>query len=79
MPALCEDHHEVDLARLRHLKPGCSSSISWSRGGRPTGSIRIEAGQHGMRLPGRSCGKAESGQTWACALCPPREGPDLTG
>ena len=50
MPALCEDHHEIDLARLRHLKPGRSSAINWSRGGRPTGSMRIEAGQHGMHL-----------------------------
>ena len=50
MPALCEHHHEIDLARLRHLKPGRSSCINWSRGGRPTGSISIEAGQQCMRL-----------------------------
>ena len=50
MPALCEDHHEIDLARLRQLKPGRSSSISWSRGGRPTGSIRIYLDRHYMRV-----------------------------
>ena len=61
MAALCEDHHEIDLARLRHLKPGRSSSITWSRGGRPTGSIRIEAGRHCMRLAYRYW---QPGGTW---------------
>jgi hypothetical protein len=50
MAALCENRHEIDLARLRRLKPGGSLSIKWSRGGRPTGSVSIEASQQTMRL-----------------------------
>lgn len=50
MAALCEDYHAIDLAWLRRLKPGRSSSINWSRGGRPTGSISIEAGQQSVRV-----------------------------
>ena len=54
----------IDLARLRHLKPGWCWSISWSRGGRPTGSIPVQAtsatcawpiATGGEMGPGRKC------------------------
>lgn len=45
----CHEYHSIDLAWLRRkglLEPGRWSSISWSRGGHKTGSIRV------ARLPG---------------------------
>ena len=53
MLALVAHHHAIDLARLRRLNPGRSSSINWSWCGCPTGSISIEAGRQFMRLANR--------------------------
>ena len=42
--ATCESSHSVDLAYLRRhklLKPGTSTTITWSGGGVRTGSIRV--------------------------------------
>ena len=49
----CHELHSIDLAWLRRkklLNPGRWSSITWSRAGRETGSIRIECHGHGVRL-----------------------------
>jgi hypothetical protein len=49
----CESHCSIDLAYLRRhglLKPGRSSTMSWSRGGQRTGSISLVAQQDGVRL-----------------------------
>jgi hypothetical protein len=43
-----EGHHYLDV-RLLHrggvLRPGGYAPVSWSRGGRPTGSIAVRGGQ----------------------------------
>ena len=49
----CHEFHSIDLAWLRKRtldKVGQWSTLRWSRGGRETGSIRIEFLQHGLRL-----------------------------
>jgi hypothetical protein len=49
----CNDYQSIDLAWLRRkklLKVGHWSSLSWSRRGQQTGSIRIECLAHGVRL-----------------------------
>jgi DNA-directed RNA polymerase subunit RPC12/RpoP len=49
----CESYCSIDLAYLRRhglLKPGRSSSMSWSRGGQQTGSISLIAQHDGVRL-----------------------------
>jgi hypothetical protein len=55
--ATCDDYHSVDLAWLNHeklLTPGRSSTIRWSRAGRPTGSIGIVAHQRGIGITYRT-------------------------
>jgi hypothetical protein len=47
------DYHSIDLAWLRReklLTLGRRSSINWSRGGRPSGSIQVECLTDGIRL-----------------------------
>ena len=49
----CEDYRSIDLAWLRrkgNLTPGYSSSITWSRGGSVTASIRYRVENLGLRL-----------------------------
>ena len=49
----CNEYHAIDLAWLRRkklLNVGRWSSITWSRAGRETGSIRIECMPEGVRL-----------------------------
>ncbi len=49
----CNEMHSIDLAWLRKRKldkVGQWSTLRWSRGGRETGSIRIEYLDHGLRL-----------------------------
>jgi hypothetical protein len=49
----CEHYNHLDLAWLRRRKmltPGTSSSVNWTTGGRPSGSIRIEVGMGTMHL-----------------------------
>jgi hypothetical protein len=53
MTDICEHYNHLDLAWLRRQKlltPGTSSSINWSTGGRPSGSIRIQVGMNAVRL-----------------------------
>ena len=53
MADLCEHYNHLDLAWLRRKKlltPGTSSSVNWTTGGRPSGSIRIEVGTDAVRL-----------------------------
>jgi hypothetical protein len=53
MANLCEHYHHLDLAWLRRRKlltPGTSSSINWTTGGHPSGSIRIEVGMDAVHL-----------------------------
>ena len=43
--ALCREQHDLDIAWLKRkklLNPGHWSSVTWSQGGRETGSIRVE-------------------------------------
>lgn len=49
----CNEYHSIDLAWLRRnkfLNVGRWSSLSWSRAGQKTGSIRIECHANGIRL-----------------------------
>jgi hypothetical protein len=49
----CENLHSIDLAWLRRqdmLRPGYASTIRWSRGGRPTGSVAVHVSHSGLRL-----------------------------
>jgi hypothetical protein len=49
----CHEYHSIDLAWLRRkklLNIGRWSSLNWSRGGNPTGSIRIECFYGCVRL-----------------------------
>ena len=60
----CHEFHSVDLAWLRHrklLRTGHWSTISWSRGGNPTGSIRIAGMPGGVQLSYRH---RRSGDEW---------------
>jgi hypothetical protein len=53
MSGFCEQRQPIDLAQLRRdgmLRPGRTSEIGWSRGGLPTGSLRILALDWGVRL-----------------------------
>jgi hypothetical protein len=53
MANLCEHFNHLDLAWLRRpkmLTPGASSSVNWTTGGRPSGSIRIEVRMGTMRF-----------------------------
>jgi hypothetical protein len=53
MGGTCEQRKPIDLAWLRRegmLRPGRTSEISWSRGDRSTGSLRITALEWGVRL-----------------------------
>lgn len=43
--AFCHEQHSLDIAwlkRRRPLNPGYESTVTWSLGGRETGSIRVE-------------------------------------
>ena len=60
----CEDYRSVDLAWLRRkgsLTRGYSSSITWSRGGSVTASIRYRVEGLGLRLIYRT---RRSGDEW---------------
>lgn len=49
----CHDYHSIDLAWLRRkrlLNDGRWSTVTWSRAGRETGSIRIDCLPDGVRL-----------------------------
>ena len=49
----CNEYRSIDLAWLRSrklLNPGSGSTITWSRAGNVTGSIRIECQANGIRL-----------------------------
>lgn len=49
----CHQYHDIDLAWLRRkklFKLGSWSTLRWSRGGRETGSLRIECYLDGVRL-----------------------------
>ena len=49
----CHEYRSIDLGWLRReklLNVGRWSTLRWSRGGRETGSIRIECHVHGVRL-----------------------------
>lgn len=49
----CHDYRSIDLAWLRRKKlfnVGRWSTLTWSRAGRETGSIRIDCQQDGVRL-----------------------------
>lgn len=51
--AKCNEYHSIDLAWVRRknlFNVGRWSSLTWSRGGRETGSIRIECHADGVRL-----------------------------
>jgi hypothetical protein len=53
MADLCHEHHRIDLAWLRSekmLEAGGWRSITWSRAGRQTGSVRVAAVPGGMAL-----------------------------
>jgi hypothetical protein len=53
MADLCEHYNHLDLAWLRRKKlltPGTSTSVNWTTGGQPSGSIRIEVGTDSVRL-----------------------------
>lgn len=58
------EFHSIDLAWLRRhklLKPGCWSSVRWSRRGQETGSIRIARVPGGVQLSYRQC---NGGEEW---------------
>lgn len=60
----CEQYHSIDLAWLRRkklLNVGHGSSITWSRAGNTTGSIRIEYFGYGIRLVYR---QRRHGEDW---------------
>ena len=62
MPALCEDHHEIDFGSATASEAqGRSSSINWSRGGRPARLVGVEAHRQCMRLAYRYW---QPGGTW---------------
>lgn len=49
----CHEMHSIDLAWLRRkklLRPGCWSTLRWSRGGQETGSIRLSVVHGGVQL-----------------------------
>lgn len=49
----CEDYHAIDLSWLKRqgiLASGHPSSVNWSRGGRPTGTITVCALPEGLQL-----------------------------
>ena len=49
----CHEYHSIDLAWLRRKRlfnVGRWSTLTWSRGGRETGSIRVECHSDGVRL-----------------------------
>jgi hypothetical protein len=51
--ATTNDLQKIDLAWMRRegiLKPGCSGSMTWSRGGHRTAEIRYEVRHHGLRV-----------------------------
>ena len=61
----CHEMHSVDLAWLRRKKlitPGNWTSLSWSRGGRETGSIRLAIHKDGIALVYRH---RRQGDEWA--------------
>ena len=60
----CHELHSVDLARLNRkqlLVPGRWSTLTWSRGGEVTGSIRILCLEGALRLVYRA---REGGDEW---------------
>ena len=51
--AKCHEYHSIDLAWLRRKKlliVGRCSTITWSRAGHETGSIRVERRPEGVQL-----------------------------
>ncbi len=48
------------LARKRALEPGSTTTVNWSRGGHPAGSIGLQGLQEGLRLTYRA--KREDGE-----------------
>ena len=49
----CNEFHSIDLAWLRRKKllvAGRWTSMTWSRAGRPTGTINLEIRTDGIRL-----------------------------
>jgi hypothetical protein len=62
MANLCEHYHHLDLSWLRRRKlltPGTPSSINWTTGGHPSGSIRIEVGMDAVHLIYRTRSRSE--------------------
>ncbi len=60
----CHEYHSIDLAWLRRkklLNLGHWSTVTWSRAGRETGSVRIECLQWGVRLVYR---QRRAGDEW---------------
>src|SRR5450432_2995956 len=52
-PPLCHESMTIDLAWLRRkklLRPGTWSTLNWTRGDEPTGSIQITTVSNGIRL-----------------------------
>jgi hypothetical protein len=49
----CESYTRIELPYLKRrgfLRPGCSGSLSWSRGGEPSGNISFRMHEYGMEL-----------------------------
>ena len=58
------DFHSIDLGWLRRrslLNGGFWSTITWSRGGNPTGSVRVMCQSNGLRISYRA---RQHGQDW---------------
>jgi hypothetical protein len=58
--ATCEEYHSINLAYLRRhdlLRPGKTTTLSWSQGGQVMGSIAIVAQDDGVRLVYRTKGQ----------------------
>src|SRR4249920_1404754 len=72
MGDLCEHYNHLALAWLRRQKmltPGTSSSVNWTTGGRPSGSIRIEVGTDCVRLIYRAWTPGEDWQDMNEVVC----------
>jgi len=58
------EYHRIDLAWLRRenlLRPGRWSTLTWSRGGRPSGSIQVAVNTQSIRLVYR---QRRHGEEW---------------